>query len=200
MKRPCYLFLGDSITDGGRLFLPANEGLGDGYVWRIARSFAEQGLSPHIINKGHDGFTVGRVLCNLEEDCLSHHPDFVTILIGINNIAVVRNTGRTLADQCFYEDYGRLLSKITERTGAEILCMGPFIFPQPLEYLLWMEDVKAMEKDLQILADSYENARFLPLHDPLNEIGKKLGYELITTDGIHLTSLGHTYVSRLWAG
>lgn len=196
----CYVFLGDSITDGGRLFLPGHRGLGQGYVRLIADSLAEAGQPSTVINKGHDGFTVSRLLSNLEADCFPYDPDLVTILVGINNIAVARNTGRSLEEQGFYEDYGRLLDQITERTHAQILCMGPFVFPWPREYLYWMDDVATVEAGLQRIVASRGRARFLPLNASLNEAAQRLGYSRITTDGIHLTALGHEYLSRIWTG
>ncbi len=197
MKK-CYLFLGDSITDAGRLFCRDHNGLGSGYVWQIANTLSKQ--SPIILNKGHDGFTVARLLSNLETDCFPYHPDFVTVLIGINNIAIARNTGRSLQEQGFYEDYASLLDQITQRTHAQILCMGPFVFPCPREYLLWSEDVAEMEAGIQQAVSSRPNANFLPLNASLNQLAEKLGYHQVTIDGIHLTSLGHEYLSKLWIG
>mgnify|MGYP002555058508 CR=1 FL=1 len=53
-----YLFLGDSITDADHLFDPAN--LGYGYVSLLARR--PEYVDARFVNRGHEGFTIERVL------------------------------------------------------------------------------------------------------------------------------------------
>lgn len=88
-----FLFLGDSITDSHRLWQPENGGLGDGYVKMLSGIAAEKHFPAAFINKGHDGFTLPSLLRKLPIDCYPSSPDFITILIGINDIAVSRNCG-----------------------------------------------------------------------------------------------------------
>lgn len=196
MKR--LLFLGDSITDCGRLWLPEYQGLGDGYVYKIGERFATRGLFPQILNKGHDGFTVQSLLRTLKKDCLAYSADFVTILAGINNIGVARNTGVSLNDQGFAPCFSDLIRRIKKETPSELLLMGPFVFPHPQEYSLWMEEIAYVEQILQNLANQEEKVRFLPLNQRLNEAAGKSGYPALTTDGIHLTGYGHDLLADIW--
>lgn len=193
-----YLFLGDSITDGGRLWLPEYKGLGNGYVRQISLAFENQGWICQLQNRGHDGFTIQRILRNLDRDCLSLDPDYITLLAGINNIGVFFHTGESPEKQGFYEDYERLLWSIGEGTHARILCMGPFVFPKPAEYLKWIGPVLEMEARIRELTEKFSNATFLALQGPLNEAGSTYGFDAVTTDGIHLTEFGHTLLCRLW--
>ena len=59
-----YLFLGDSITDADHLFDPAN--LGYGYVSLLARR--PEYADARFVNRGHEGFTIERVLQMLRRD------------------------------------------------------------------------------------------------------------------------------------
>ena len=79
-----YLFLGDSITDADHLFDPAN--LGYGYVSLLARR--PEYTDTTFVNRGHEGFTIERVLQMLRRDGLGSHWDAITLLVGVNDIPV----------------------------------------------------------------------------------------------------------------
>lgn len=192
------IFLGDSITDAGHNFQPVREGelgLGDGYVRRIAAMLRSE--EADIRNAGHDGFTVQGLLRMLEWDCLRHSPDVVSILVGCNDAAVCMNTGRTLDETGFAESYKRLLKRIREGTRARILCMGPFIFPCPLEYRNWIPLIREIE-EVERAAATEAGALFIPLHDLLSREAGIAGYDRITVDGVHLTGRGAELIAREW--
>ena len=191
-----YLFLGDSITDANRLWLPESNGLGNGYVSILDQYLTAQEPTAYIINKGHDGFTVSALLRSIQSDCITYRPDFVSILIGINDIGVAMNTGVSLENLHFSKIYENLLYTICTETDASLLCLGPFIFPYPQEYLLWMNMVREAEQIIAALANRYQ-IPFVPLHDLLNTTAKEQGYPAITTDGIHLTQNGHRILADL---
>ena len=191
------VFMGDSITDSFHKFHVDEAGLGNGYVALIAEQLRERGRADFIRNSGHDGFTVSGLLRLFEYDCLQFHPDLVTVQIGSNDAAVEMNTGKTIEEQKFAENYRKLLGRIREETGAKILCLGPFIFPHPLEYANWIPVIQKIETlERQIAAE--EGAVFQPLHDRLNQAAKEQGYEAITVDGTHLTREGAKIMANAW--
>lgn len=188
------LCLGDSITCADRLF--GADPLGEGYVSMLPPLLKDF----EIRNKGMDGFTISRILQNIQEDCIDLNPDLVTIQAGINNIGLMMNTDRSpaqqkqmLADAVL--DYTALLKKITEQTRAKIILLEPFIFPRPEEYTTWIPLVRELSGHIRELADIFSCA-FLPLHDLLNQEAGRLGFSAITTDGIHLTRAGHTIIAQ----
>lgn len=191
------IFLGDSITDAHRLWLPEYEGLGNGYV----RFLKERLMTDHpgivVSNKGHDGFTMSFLLRTLERDCLRHHPDTVSVLIGINDVGVSRNTGKTLAEQEFGASYDTLVQRLLQHGIKNIFLMGPFLFPYPPEFLTWMEEVREVETIIGNTARRYQ-LPFLPLHDKMNQAAKNYGPNTVTTDGIHLTEFGHKLLATWW--
>ena len=184
------VFLGDSITDAFHKMNVDEEKLGNGYVKIISEKLKERKKQVFIRNAGHDGFTVSGLLRLFEYDCMQHDPDLVSIQIGCNDAAVFMNTGKTLEAQEFAENYRRLLGRIKESTRAEILCMGPFIFPHPLEYANWIPWQQTLSRQIQKLSRNY-GVTFIPLHNALNGQAEEQGYDAITTDGIHLTKAGH---------
>lgn len=193
------VFLGDSITDAFHKMNVDEEKLGNGYVKIISEKLKERKKQVFIRNAGHDGFTVSGLLRLFEYDCMQHDPDLVSIQIGCNDAAVFMNTGKTLEAQEFAENYRRLLRRIKESTRAEILCMGPFIFPHPLEYANWIPVIKRIEEMESKIARDMA-ASFLPLHDILNRTAEKEGYDAVTADGTHLTRYGAGIVADLWIG
>ena len=73
-----YLFLGDSITDADHLFDPAN--LGYGYVSLLARR--PEYTDTTFVNRGHEGFTIERVLQMLRRDGLGRSLGCDHLLVG----------------------------------------------------------------------------------------------------------------------
>ena len=190
------IFLGDSITDAFHNMDGANS-LGRGYVRRIADRLYDDGYKGEIRNAGHDGFTTARVLRMLEYDCLRHQPDLVSVLVGCNDAGICMNTGKTLKEQGFQQNYEELLRRLTYETKASVVCMGPFIFPFPEEYANWIPTIREAENIERRAAEKY-GAVFLPLHDRLNEVAREIGYYAVTTDGIHLTERGAHIVADEW--
>lgn len=186
-----YLFLGDSITDANHLWLPETNGLGDGYVAMLADRLGSNTL---ITNKGIDGFTVSALLERLQRGFLKGHPDVISLLIGINDIGVALNTGVTLEQLLFTENYRAVLMQLLD-TGAKLLCSGPFIFPHPQKYQIWIPYVLELE---QIMAEICESlsVSFIPLHSYLTSLVKNEDYDAVTTDGIHLTAYGHKMLAE----
>ncbi|QEK16752.1 SGNH/GDSL hydrolase family protein [[Clostridium] hylemonae] len=189
------LFLGDSITDADHNLDGDPDSLGDGYVRIIAERIKDRGVC--FVNKGHDGFTVPALLRMLDADCISAAPDVVTVLIGCNDAGIEMHTQRTLKQQKFEENYGRLIRRIRTETAARILCMGPFIFAEPARYRRWFPVIEEAEAIERKMALRY-GAEFLPLHNVLNRAADAEGTGEITVDGIHLNRRGARIVAEEW--
>lgn len=191
------LFLGDSITDCDHSFDP--EDLGHGYVRMIAEYFSAQSSDVHIHNRGMDGLTVNALKRLWNLCCSNIKPDFITILIGINDIAVMKNTGKDpkLALLEFESQYNALIHQIKSQSDCPILLMEPFIFPYPAMFTSWESDVKAMNRIIQRIAIQH-NLAFLPLWNALSDVASITGYDAVTLDGIHLTNTGHQILANLW--
>lgn len=191
------LFLGDSITDCNHYFDPEN--LGYGYVRMIEKQINTPDKNYQVQNFGNDGFTVPALRRLWQRKGLNLKPDFITILIGINDLAVIKNTGVTpsvgLAQ--FREQYQALIEDIRLMTDCPILLMEPFIFPHPAEYASWEPELHQMNKLIRQLA--FDNGLFfLPLWEDLLSTAQKEGFSEITTDGIHLTAEGHKILADQW--
>ena len=189
-----FVFLGDSITDAERLWIPEYNGLGNGYVQLLADKLSNNFT---VINKGHDSFTLPFLLRNLTTDCLSLSPAAVSILIGINDVGVAKNTGKSLRAQEFAYNYDTLIRRLLEASISSVFLLSPFVFSRPQEYLNWLPEVREVENTIEALARQYQ-LPFLPLQERMQESEKQYGTEMLTPDGIHLTPFGHELLAKWW--
>ncbi len=191
------LCLGDSLTDSGRLF--SQNGLGNGYVNELNHILNEK-TACTILNRGVDGFTVHRVLENLQQDCISRQPDLVTLLIGINDVALIMTTDRSPSQQRqmvaqFSQTYEELLVKMQKSCRCKVILAEPFIFPYPQEYRNWQPFVTEFSQIIGELAVRYA-CSYVPLQDKLDQAVRQLGCDAITVDGVHLTFRGHQIIAK----
>lgn len=191
------LFLGDSITDCYHSF--DKENLGKGYVRMIAEKLEYDSGKIEVKNMGTEGFTLPALKRLWNLCCTEIKPDFITILIGINDVAVMKSN-RVNPDEAFEYfkcNYEMLLKQIQLATDCPILLMEPFIFPHPAEFATWEPDVRKMNNIIREISKKY-NVGFLPLWDRLSDAAEKYGYDKITLDGVHLTRKGHGIIAESW--
>lgn len=199
------LCLGDSITDCGRLFSP--DPLGNGYVKQLSILLQDVGRHFSIENKGIDGFTLEKLLHNIDGWITACDPDIVTVLIGINDIGIMMNTRRTPKQQQvlmkeFAERYEKLARKFSviqhtapSSSTQNLFFLEPFIFPWPQCYTAWMPLLTQMSGQILEISRKYR-AVFVPLQDALMQEAARVGMDAITIDGIHLTPLGHQFLAE----
>ena len=157
------LFLGDSITDAGHLFDPAN--LGEGYVSVLAEmTAADQCI---LCNRGHDGFTVEQVLRMLKRDGIEKHWDIISLLAGINDIPVEVYTSHHRIPDEFSQYYTELLEFLSLRTNARLILIEPFLFSIPQEYQNWQPYLQMESSIIRNLALRFD-AALLPANEILN--------------------------------
>ena len=133
------LFIGDSITDAGRE--PMGEaspwgspGLGRGYVslveaWLVA---ARPDARIRVLNRGTSGNTVLDLAARWQTDVLDPEPDFVSILIGINDVWRQFDTPLRTETHVLPDIYEHTLGSLVTRTlpalppGGGLLLATPF--------------------------------------------------------------------------
>ena len=187
--------LGDSITDCDHCF--SDDFLGNGYVKILHDRFWAAGTDCQVRNYGTDGFTINRLLQRVQCDS-SMAGDIITILIGINDVGMIMNTGRTPEQQyklllSFQEHYKETLTILTKSTSHVIL-IEPFLFSWPAFYRTWLPFRQEISEIIKKLASEFQ-LPYLALHQELNEEARRYGYSAITTDGVHLTVQGQEFLA-----
>ena len=193
------VFLGDSITAAGRT--TSCPPLGAGYVREFASALGEREHTWNIFNEGVDGYITERVAKDLRSDCIALHPDYVSILVGINDVGLIVEADVSEQEKLYMlEDsiraYHEMLFDLSRETEAEIITLEPFIFPKEGKYEDWLPWQKKMSKNIRKLARNY-HAKFIPVQEPLEREIEKRGHDAITTDCIHLTETGHKILAEI---
>lgn len=191
------LFIGDSITDSGRLIIDDGLSLGNGYVRLIFDWFRKNGVDVDVINKGNRGFTTFNLKNNWQEDCIKYNPDIVTILVGINEILSMIYGGKQISDKEYEQNLEWLIQETLGNTDARIILMDTFIFNEPVELMTWREYVDRQIRIIRNLAMKYETG-YINLDGIFARFVNRYGTKRFTQDGIHLTRNGHKIVMHEW--
>jgi acyl-CoA thioesterase-1 len=192
------VFIGDSITDKGRKKDPLK--LGSGYV-RILHDYLTvqyPELSLKVINEGVSGNRVIDLEKRWRMDVLDHRPQWISISIGIND--VWRQLDSPDAEQVYPDRfetvYRNLLKQTLELTNCRVILMQPTVIKEYTDSTgncLLKPYVNIVDR----LADEF-NAVLVPTHQSFIEfIQCETGKDL-TTDGVHMTTLGDTLMSSTW--
>ena len=129
------VMIGDSITDCGRL-MPVGEGkdaLGNGYVMMVDALLTLQfpELFMRVVNMGIGGNTVRHLDERWETDIIDLKPDWVSILVGINDVWRQFDSPTRTEDHIPPEEFSgtleRLITKTKPLLSGGIVLMTPFI-------------------------------------------------------------------------
>lgn len=120
-KNDKLIMIGDSITDCGR-GRPAGEGLfdpyGSGYVNMVKALLDARypELAIRVINKGNSGNTVRDLTNRWQEDVLDLKPDWLSIMIGINDVWRQFDSPKMTEIHVGIEEYESALEKLIVST------------------------------------------------------------------------------------
>lgn len=212
-----FLFIGDSITDGGwgrsggnmmpteqRNQKDLNHIYGHSYMMlcaaRIQSDYPEQ--EPQFFNRGISGNTLRDLQQRWQSDCLDLNPDVVTLLIGTNDVDL-HLSGKAPLDIANWEkDYRQLLDQLLAvKPDVKIILGTPFVaqvgrigaadnFQQRKELIAECATaVRRIATDYHAVLLDYEKMfNSLTEHHPSYWIW----------DGIHPTAAGHQKMADLW--
>lgn len=193
-----WLFIGDSITDCGRLECP--EGIGSGYV-RIVRDWLRASApasAPAILNRGISGNKIGDLEQRWQSDVIAHQPALVSIKIGINDVwhGLPGGSGGTAIED-FRKTYSRLLQQLKAALpGTVIVLCEPSVIwapaPEEGDELLrpYVEVVQA--------AATAAGAETVPLRRAFATARCERPEIPWVPDGVHPGSSGHMLIARTW--
>lgn len=185
------LFIGDSVTDCDRLKFPP---LGDGWVSKI---FESKKIPGEIINVGVSGNRLVDLKNRWSQDVLSHHPNILSIAIGINDTWRRYDDNDPTDVRDFESNYREVLEKSRQDSNPLFVLCEPFLLPANPEMKSWRSDLNPKISVIKELAADF-SAIFVPFDELLNSIVGKYSITEIAPDGIHPSELGHAEMARLW--
>lgn len=197
--------IGDSITDCERN-RPIGEGKGDalgrGYVTQIQAllqtTYPE--LNVRMINMGIAGNTVRELKARWQSDVLDLEPDWVSVMIGINDIARHFNRRHIKESHISIEEFEETLNDLVAealRHGVrEMILMTPFyIENNPNDPILMM--VRQYGSAVRRISERH-NTRFVDVQSAFDRF-LDFHYSLeVSADRIHPTQAGHMVITREW--
>lgn len=119
------VFIGDSITDCGRK-QPVGEGMGDAYgkgyvaVVDSLLQAAYPNLAIRVVNMGTSGHTVRDLKTRWQRDVLDLSPDWLSIMIGINDVWRQYDQPRITESHVYLDEYERTLTELVGLTRPRL--------------------------------------------------------------------------------
>lgn len=191
------LFIGDSITDAGRRTAERPYGIGYVSLFRdmlIAREPAKQ---IEIINKGIGGNTAWQMRDRWTDDMLFFKPDYLVILIGINDLHQLIGAGmdKDEALQKHQDAYDEVLARTKkELPDCKILLLEPFYMSRDraaksirTEVLDVLPDYLAVTREM---SEKY-NTNLIKTQELFQNILKHYETDTICPEPVHPNRTGH---------
>lgn len=191
------LFQGDSITDAGRNRDDAG-GLGGGYAMMAASLV--QALYPELglrfLNRGISGNRAVDLAARWQADCLDLQPDWVSILIGVNDCWRRYDANDPTPVEVFENHYRGILKRSQEQGIGIILC-EPFLLPCPPDREAWREDLDPKIHCTRKLAREF-SAILVPFDGLFASRSTVQPPAFWAADGVHPSLPGHALMADAW--
>lgn len=192
------VFAGDSITDREK---SNNAPLGYGYV----NLFYNLMLAKHpetkitVINSGISGNTVIDLIDRWDDDVLSYKPNWISILIGINDLHKFLGGLTTFNPENYYENLRRLL-KYTRKVlnNVNFILMTPFyISRNKLEggfRAKVLELLPQYIEKVRLLSNEF-SATYIDLHDTFKKLVNIREPNVYAPEPVHPNFTGHMVIA-----
>lgn len=196
------LFIGDSITDCERA-KPEGEGLfgalGKGYVSFVnaflTSTYPELGI--RVVNKGISGNTVRDLKERWQEDVIIQKPDWLSIMIGINDVWRQYDLPFMKEKHVYINEYEETLRNLVEKTKPQVeglVLMTPYYLEANPED----EMRKAMDEYGAVVQKIAEetNCYFIDTQAAFNKLLDNIYPAALAWDRIHPNEAGHILLAR----
>ena len=185
------VFIGDSVTDCGRLIEPP---YGDGYVYNIAQSGRLKG---EIVNVGTSGHRLIDLENRWEVDVLAHKPTLVSVAIGINDTWRRYDDNDPTSTEDFEDRYRRVLKATKAHGNPDLVLCEPFLLSVREEMNTWREDLDPKIAVVHKMANEF-GAKLVRFDQRFNDVAQEMSMLELADDGVHPSKLGHQIMADLW--
>ena len=199
------LFQGDSITDmkWGRNQKDRNHYLGHSYVYLIAARLGVDmpEVQLDVYNRGMSGHKVRDLKARWQKDAIDMKPDWLSILIGINDV------GRTVTKDKGLEEWEadyRFILDASHKANADLklVLLDPFVLASggltnQSAFKTKRDIVDKLCEIVPRLATDY-GAIHIKTQEVFDEAARKVSPEQWIWDGVHPLPQGHELIARNW--
>ena len=193
------LFQGDSITDANRSTDNDNE-RGIGYPTLVSAELGFKYPGEYkFINRGISGNRIVDLYARIKRDIINIKPDYLTILIGINDVWHELNDRNGVDDKKYFRVYCDLIEEITTMLpGIKIFILEPFVLKASATQKNWnvfRRETEMRAVSAKAVADKF-GLTFIPLQENFDEAEKKAEASYWLADGVHPTAAGHELIAK----
>lgn len=204
-KDTTLLLIGDSLTDCERSRPLGDslrpDSLGYGYVNLLAALFGAicPEMNIRLLNTGVAGNTVANLFGRWQRDVLDHGPDWVSLMIGINDAAHTMygaDGDVEAALRRFTETLEQLIDITIPQVKGMILVTPFLIEPNRDEFLRWtMDQFGAAVKDLA----TANGTVFVDTQAAFDAVLEHVEPTSLAFDRVHVNLAGHMIIARAFA-
>ncbi|TYP76589.1 SGNH/GDSL hydrolase family protein [Paenibacillus methanolicus] len=196
------VMIGDSITDCERA-RPYGEGLfgaiGKGYVSLVdallTAAYPELGI--RVVNMGIGGNTVRDLKARWQTDVADLNPDWLSIMIGINDVWRQYDMPGQTEKHVYIEEYEETLEELVARTRPRLqglVLMTPFYIESNAADPMRRTMDRYGEVVKRIAAK--HDALFVDTQAAFNQVLNHLYSATLAWDRVHPTMAGHAVIAR----
>jgi lysophospholipase L1-like esterase len=195
------LFIGDSVTECGAsrpLGGDSRAALGSGYVAEVDAILAAAPLKRRIriTNMGVSGNTVRDLAARWDTDVLALEPDWLSVMIGINDVWRQfdrKDPKAAVPLEEYFETFDGLLARTRPRLKGLVLMTPYYVQDERRDLMrLQMDEYGLVVKDLA----SRHHALLVDTQAAIDKVLERLNYSLIAADRVHPTELGHKVLAN----
>ena len=201
------LFQGDSITDCGRSREDfSNVGTGYPLLVKALLGF-EHPERFQFQNRGISGNRIVDVYARIKADIINLKPDYMSILIGVNDVWHEFGGHNGVDADKFEKIYSMLIEEILEALPQiKIMILEPFCLrasatenteEYPDKWNMFRGEVEKRAEKARAVADKY-GLTFVPLQEKLDKAAENTPNSYWLWDGVHPTAMGHELIKREW--
>ena len=195
-----FLLQGDSITDAGRS-RENDAARGYGYPTLVAaRLTYDYPGQFNVINRGISGNRVVDLYARIKKDFLNLKPDYLSILIGVNDVwHDYGDQPNGVSDERYRKVYDLLIEELkAELPELKIYILEPFVLRASATDANWENfnrEVRLRAKSAKWIAEKH-NLPFVSLQDKFDAACEKCEPSYWLSDGVHPTAAGHELIAR----
>lgn len=195
-----FIFQGDSITDCGRrgAAAPFGSGYASMFIEMVTAKYPERNI--RYINRGIGGDKTVGLRDRWEDDVVRHQPNWVSILIGINDLhSYLLNSQPYVPVDVYRQAYNDILNMTREKTDANIVLLDPFYISiagsgQSFRTKV-LETLPEYIAVVREMAAKYETLH-VPMHDIYQEQLKYRDAETFCPEPVHPNHTGHIVMAN----
>lgn len=201
------LFMGDSITDAMR-DKDSDAYMGAGYATMAAGVLGrKEPYAYEFMNRGISGNRIVDLHARIRKDMINLQPDYISILIGVNDVWHEYTVKNGVAADKFEVLYDMMIAELQrDIPGVKIMILEPFVLPgsktrteegKPGRWEHFSTETPLRAAAAKRIADKY-GLVFVPLQERFDKVNADApdGYWL--RDGVHPTAAGHDLIKEAW--